>query len=140
MTILPEYLSDCTVFLLAKAYQKAHGRFKQMLQPYGLTNIQYLVLVCVVWEPGLTAAEIGKMLILDKGTLSGVIDRLSEAGWIERQKDAEDQRIQRLYATPKTKTAVDALIDAPQLLDKALLAHLSLEEKVLLKRLLKDLL
>ena len=140
MAVLPEYLSNCTVFLLAKAYQKAHGRFKRLLQPHGLTNIQYLVLVCAAWEPGLTAAEIGKMLILDKATLSGVIDRLTEAGWIERQKDAEDQRIQRLYATKKTKAVLEALVDAPELLDQALLAHLSLEEKLLLKRLLKDLL
>ena len=35
---------DCIIFLLAKAYQKAHGNFKQHLLPYGITPVQHLIL------------------------------------------------------------------------------------------------
>ena len=35
---------DCIIFLLAKAYQRAHGDFKRKLQSYGVTPIQHLIL------------------------------------------------------------------------------------------------
>jgi len=35
MTKLPEDLPECMVFLLGKAYQKAHNSLKSRLKPYG---------------------------------------------------------------------------------------------------------
>ena len=66
---------DCIIFLLAKAYQKAHGNFKEHLLPYGMTPVQHLILETLWEEEGLTASEIGKRLVLDNATLSGVLDR-----------------------------------------------------------------
>ena len=57
VTHLTKPLPDCTIFLLAKAYQKAHGRFKEMLKPYGLTNLQHLVLEGLWYESGQTQRE-----------------------------------------------------------------------------------
>ena len=68
---------DCIVFLLAKAYQKAHGNLKKRLHPYGLTPIQNLILQALQEEDGLSAGDIGKRLVLDNATLSGVLDRQS---------------------------------------------------------------
>ena len=56
---------DCIIFLLAKAYQKAHGDFKRRLQLYGLTPIQHLIIEALWDEDGLSASEIGKKLVLD---------------------------------------------------------------------------
>ena len=63
---------DCVIFLLAKAYQKAHGEFKRRLHSYGLTPIQHLILEALWEEDGLSAGDIGKKLIFDGATLSGV--------------------------------------------------------------------
>jgi DNA-binding MarR family transcriptional regulator len=139
MTTLPQQLTESSVFLLAKAYQRAHGLFKKMLKPYGITNIQHLVLSCLEHDPGITAAELGKVLLLDKATLSGVIDRLADGGWVIKKKDPEDNRVQRLYITDKTNAVADKFALAPEELDNILLDGLSQEEQVLLKRLLKNL-
>ena len=90
MNPLPENIPDCTIFLLAKAYQKAHARFMLLLQPYGLTSLQHLVLEALWYRGGYTASELSKLLILDKATLSGVLERMADAGWIEKQQDPED--------------------------------------------------
>lgn len=92
---------DCTVFLLGKAYQKAHGDFKKRLKPFGLTNIQHLVLEGLWYEQGMTAAEVGKLLILDKATLSGVLERMVDGGWIKKTQDPQDRRVNRLI--PQTR-------------------------------------
>ncbi len=51
---------DCIIFLLAKAYQKAHGNFKKRLHTYGLTPIQHLILEALWREDGLSTGDIGK--------------------------------------------------------------------------------
>ncbi len=132
-------LPDCTIFLLAKAYQKAHGEFKEILKPYGLTNLQHLVLEGLWYEEGQTAAELGKMLVLDKATLSGVLERMHDGGWIEKQRDPEDRRVVRLFTSQKAEELKTELIALRRDANAALLADFSMEEQVLLKRMLKDL-
>ena len=132
-------LPDCTIFLLAKAYQKAHGRFKDVLKPHGLTNLQHLVLEGLWYEAGQTAADLGKLLVMDKATLSGVLDRMAEAGWIEKRPDPDDRRVVRLFTTAKADEQKTELIALRQKANEELLARFSLEEQVLLKRLLWDL-
>ncbi|MDJ0722777.1 MAG: MarR family transcriptional regulator [Desulfobacterales bacterium] len=132
-------LPDCTIFWLAKAYQKAHGDFKEILKPYGVTNLQHLVLEGLWYEGGQTAAELGKMLVLDKATLSGVLDRMQDAGWIEKRRDPDDRRVVRLFPAPRAEACKDELIALRRDANNALLSDFSLEEQVLLKRMLKDL-
>jgi len=139
MSTLPPNVPDCTIFLLAKAYQKAHGRFKKDLKPFKLTNIQHLVLEALWFQEGFTAAELGKFLILDKATLSGVLDRLAEAGWIRKEPDPDDGRVVRLYTADKADEMKDELIVLRKAANEKLLSGFNPEEQVLLKRFLRDL-
>ena len=139
MTRLPEDLPECMVFLLGKAYQKAHGDFKKRLKPYGLTNMQHLVLEGLWYKEGMTAAELGKLLILDKATLSGVLERLADTGWIIKRTDPGDGRVQRLYTSDQANQLKDKLIEERKKANKTILKKFTLEEQVLLKRLLRDL-
>jgi hypothetical protein len=76
---------DCIVFNLAKAYQSAHSRMAALFKPHGLTPIQALVLQAISEQEGQSASEISKRLLLDNATLSGVLDRLADGGWVERR-------------------------------------------------------
>ncbi len=140
MAKIPEDLPDCTVFLLGKAYQKAHGDFKKRLKPYGLTNMQHLVLEGLWYREGVTASDLGKSLILDKATLSGVLDRMVDADWIVKKQDTEDLRVHRLFPSVKANEMKDRLIEERKKANEDLLSDFTMEEQVLLKRLLKDLL
>src|SRR6056297_2418131 len=134
MSNLPEDLPECMVFLLGKAYQKAHGDFNKRLRPYGLTNMQHLVLEGLWYQPGMTATELSKLLILDKATLSGVLDRMAETGWIEKHPDPEDRRIQRIYPSEQASRFKPDLIEERKESNKDLLEHFSPEERILFKR------
>jgi DNA-binding MarR family transcriptional regulator len=139
MSKLPPNVPDCTIFLLAKAYQKAHGDFKKELKPFKLTNIQHLVLEALWYREGLTAAELGKFLVLDKATLSGVLDRLTEAGWIRKESDPDDGRVVRLYTAEKADEIKAELVALRKAANENLLSVFKPEEQVLLKRFLRDL-
>lgn len=132
-------IPDCTVFLLGKAYQKAHGDFKKRLKAFGLTNMQHLVLEGLWYEEGMTAAELGKVLILDKATLSGVLERLKDGGWIVKKQDPDDKRVYRLFPSQKANDMKERLIAVRRLANEDLLAGFKPEEQILLKRFLRDL-
>lgn len=133
-----ETYQDCIVFLLAKAYQKAHANLKKRLYGYGLTPIQGLILMALREEDGLSAGDIGKRLVLDNATLSGVLDRMAEKSWILKNPDPNDKRLVRVHMTPKARRLRKALAEEREKANEEILGALSLEEKVLLKRLLRD--
>lgn len=134
-----ESFDDCIVFQLAKAYQRAHGILKDHLRPYGLTTVQRLILGVLEKEDGLSAGEVGQRLVLDSATLSGILERMADNGWISKETDPNDRRVVRVFATAKAKGLTQELRQAVIDSNKAVLSPLSLEEKVLLKRLLRDL-
>ena len=132
-------IPDCIFFFLAKANQKAHGLLKKKLTPYGLTNMQHLILEAVWYQEGATAAELGKLLILDKATLSGIIDRLHDRDWIEKRPDNNDKRIYRLYPSGKANDLKNELIEVRKKGNDLLLADFTMEETIIFKRLLRSL-
>jgi len=129
---------DCIVFNLAKAYQTAHGRLAALLKPLELTPIQTLVLDAIAGGDGPSASEIGKRLRLDNATISGVLDRLADGGWIVKQADERDRRALRIFPSDKALDLNNQVIEARDEANDQILAELTLEEKVLLKRLLRD--
>jgi DNA-binding MarR family transcriptional regulator len=135
---MPPY-DDCIIFLLAKAYQKAHSKFKKRLLTYGLTPIQQLILESLWEEEGVSAGDIGKKLVLDGATLSGVLDRMTEKGWIRKETNQEDKRYLRIYLSGRAKDLRPALLQEREQANEEILGTLALEEKVLLKRMLRDL-
>ena len=66
--------------------------YQPMLKALGLTYPQYLVML-VLWEQdGLSVSEIGERLFLDSGTLTPLLKRLQLAGLLERRRSAADER------------------------------------------------
>jgi DNA-binding MarR family transcriptional regulator len=133
------HYSDCIVFLLAKAYQKAHASLRKCLGEHALTPIQVLVLEALRDEEGVSSGELGKKLVLDSATLSGVLERLAEKGWIVKETDAGDRRSLRILLSDRARELNEAIREQRQRANDEVMRNLSTEEKVLLKRLLKDL-
>ncbi|HEX2603368.1 MAG TPA: MarR family transcriptional regulator [Oxalicibacterium sp.] len=66
--------------------------YRRLLPDLGLTYPQYLVMM-VLWErDGVTVSEIGTRLFLDSATLTPLLKRMEAAGFITRQRAAEDER------------------------------------------------
>jgi DNA-binding MarR family transcriptional regulator len=97
-----------------------------------------LILEALWDEDGQSAGDIGKKLVLDAATLSGILDRLIAGDWIVKVTDDEDKRILRIHLTKKGMDLRHALSEERDQANQDLLAGMTLEEKILLKRLLKD--
>lgn len=129
---------DNIVFLLAKAHQRAQGVLKGYLQTLGLTPMQCLFLESLLEEDGLSVGEIGRRISLDTATLAGILDRLVTAGWVRREADPVDGRVARVFLAEKALGVIADLAAAIERTNDELLSGFSLEEKLLLKRFLRD--
>ncbi|WP_411885536.1 MarR family winged helix-turn-helix transcriptional regulator [Polaromonas sp. YR568] len=66
--------------------------YKPMLDEMGLTYPQYLAML-VLWEQdGLTVSELGERLYLDSGTLTPLLKRMETAGLVSRLRAVQDER------------------------------------------------
>ena len=74
--------------------------YKPLLAGLGLTYPQYLALL-VLWEDdGLSVGELGERLFLDSGTLTPLLKRLESAGRVSRLRAVDDERRVRVTLTP----------------------------------------
>jgi len=85
-------------FALYAASNAMTRLYRDKLEPLGLTYPQYLVML-VLWEQDgvtvkspLTVKGLGDRLHLDSGTLTPMLKRMAQAGLVERQRAEEDER------------------------------------------------
>lgn len=79
-------------FALYTASRALTARYRELLEPLGLTYPQYLALL-VLWHEGpVTVSHLGERLQLDSGTVSPLIRRLESAGLVRRSRQRDDER------------------------------------------------
>lgn len=79
-------------FALYAASNAMTRLYRDRLEPLGLTYPQYLVML-VLWEQdGLTVKNLGERLHLDSGTLTPMLKRMEQSGFLTRQRAAGDER------------------------------------------------
>lgn len=66
--------------------------YKPLLARLSLTYPQYLVMLALWEQDARTVSELGRQLFLDSGTLTPLLKRLERLGYVDRQRDADDER------------------------------------------------
>ncbi|WZO97660.1 MarR family transcriptional regulator [Isosphaeraceae bacterium EP7] len=74
------------------------------LGAHGLTPAQFDVLATLWHGEGITQQELAQRLLVTKGNVVGLIDRMTASAWVERRPDPEDRRANRLYLTDAGRT------------------------------------
>jgi DNA-binding MarR family transcriptional regulator len=92
-------LDNQLCFAVYAAAHAFNATYKPLLEPLGLTYPQYLVMLVLWQEDGVTVSAIGSRLGLDSGTLTPLLKRLEAAGLVSRIRDAADERQVRITLT-----------------------------------------
>ena len=83
------------------------------LKECGLTYTQYIVMM-VLWEKEtVSSRELAECLHLDYGTLTPVLKRLEQAGYLRRERSGEDERLLKLSLTETGKALRDRAAGIP---------------------------
>ncbi|MBQ6371831.1 MAG: MarR family transcriptional regulator [Oscillospiraceae bacterium] len=106
-------LSNQLCFPLYAAARNVTGLYAPCLKPLGLTYTQYIVFL-VLWEKdGLSVSEIGEKLMLDNGTLSPLLKKMEQEGYVERRRSPEDDRVVKITLTEKGRQLQEKAKDVP---------------------------
>ena len=106
-------LANQLCFPLYAAARHVTGLYTPVLKPLGLTYTQYIVFL-VLWEKdGLPVGEIGEKLLLDNGTLSPLLKKMEQAGYVRRERSREDERVVVITLTEAGRALQEKAKDVP---------------------------
>lgn len=121
--------TDRVGFLLHDASRLLRKRFETRASGYGLSAAQWRLLVRVFKEEGIAQARLAELLEIEPISVSRLIDRMEEGGWIERRNDKSDRRVRTIYLTEKSRAIFNQMRGmATQVFDYAL-TGLSADER-----------
>ncbi|HTZ38193.1 MAG TPA: MarR family transcriptional regulator [Stellaceae bacterium] len=103
-------------------------RFDRNGRRLGLTRAQCRTLGYLARNEGINQAGLADLLEIRPMTLVRQIDRMQEAGWIERRPDPSDRRARRLYLTEKARPVLSRIWDVATETQDQVLAALSPDE------------
>ncbi|HOJ58823.1 MAG TPA: MarR family transcriptional regulator [bacterium] len=75
---------------------------QRFLRPFGLTDSQFNVLMLLKYQnggEGINQTVLGERLLVNRSNVTGLIDRLEQAGWVQRFADPSDRRVNRIKIT-----------------------------------------
>lgn len=96
-------------FLIHDVSRLRRSAFDRCLKPLNVTRSQWWVLAYLSREDGMTQSELAEQLDLGKVAVGGLIDRLEKSGFVRREPDAADRRVNRVFLEPKSKQLVARL-------------------------------
>jgi len=87
------------LFTLGELQRLVRAYADKQAARYGITRAQWAVLAKVERHEGMKQTELAEQMEMQPITLTRLIDKLCDNGWIERRGDDSDRRVNRLYLT-----------------------------------------
>src|SRR5580700_6511065 len=76
---------------------------------FGITRAQWAVLAKIERNEGMKQTELAEEMEMQPITLTRLIDKLGDHGWIERRGDDSDRRVNRLYLRKAARSLLGKL-------------------------------
>lgn len=85
-------LSDYLCFAIYSANLAFGKAYKPILDELGLTYTQYITVIALWEEDNQTVSGLGEKLFLESNTLTPILKKLEELGYLRRRRDPSDER------------------------------------------------
>ncbi|MBR4262517.1 MAG: MarR family transcriptional regulator [Bacilli bacterium] len=109
-------------------------KYKPLLDKLDLTYTQYIAMM-VLWDKeSLSVKELGEFLYLDSGTLTPLLKKLEQKGYITRDRDSTDERVLKVKITESGLKLRDDALYVPEEMGNCI--KLDQEEVVFLYKIL----
>lgn len=123
--------------LVRRLHQICVAVFLDAAKDYNLTHVQFATLLAIERYPDIDQTRVGKLIALDRQTISSVVTRLSQNGLIERKR--KDKRTNALQITGAARALIEVMQSRIEAVDETILGPLSAPERETLMVLLKKL-
>jgi len=100
-------LADFLCFAIYSANLAFGKVYRPLLDKLGLTYTQYVTVIALLEEDDQTVSGLGEKLFLESNTLTPILKKLEAMGYVERTRDAADERLVRVSLTKSGKRLRD---------------------------------
>jgi MarR family transcriptional regulator, transcriptional regulator for hemolysin len=90
-------------FVLYETARLLSKRFDNRAKYLGLSRAQCQLLAYLVYHEGINQTGLAELLEIEPISLARLVDRMAQAGWVERRPDPQDRRAWKLFITDKAK-------------------------------------
>jgi DNA-binding MarR family transcriptional regulator len=125
-------------FRLLRLESRLNTAVSERLREIGLSVPQCDVLTTLTEAEGVSQQDLAKRLYVTKGNISGLLDRLETAGYVERRSTAADRRQYEIYLTLAGRAAAERAIGIQHSLIDATFGRLSAPDLAVFERLLVE--
>ena len=116
-------------FLLHDIARLLRKKFDQRARALGLSRAQWQVLVHLSRHEGVNQSGLAEILEVENITLGRLVDRMAEAGWVERRPDPADRRARLLYMTERVAPVMQRMFELAIEVREEALAGLSAAQR-----------
>lgn len=109
MLIIWPHMSDSLGFLISDVSRLMRRRFDERARLIGVTRAQWRTLTTLSRHEGINQGGLADLLEVEPITLCRMIDRLEEAGLVERRRDPGDRRAWQIFLTTKALPLLEQL-------------------------------
>jgi MarR family transcriptional regulator, transcriptional regulator for hemolysin len=121
---------------LSETSRMLRRQFNRHAASVGATSTQWRAMFRLSREPGMKQVELADRLDVEPITAGRIIDRLEEAGLVERRRDPVDRRVWKLYLTDKADPIIEQLKIVAERVLAGTLAGISPDEMAVLRSIL----
>jgi DNA-binding MarR family transcriptional regulator len=135
----PRFVDGYLGYLLGQANHALYKDFDAQVRSAGLSSIEWRVLATLHDGPPLTVGQLAHEVLSKQPTVTKLVQRMAEQGWVELRADPMDQRCTLVVASAAGKRLVRPLLDKARRHEAEILRPLAASEKLALKKLLSKL-
>lgn len=117
-------MSEPLGYLISDVSRLLRREFDSRARRIGVTRAQWRTLSLLKRRPGCNQGMIAEMLEVEPITVARMIDRLEEAGLVERRRDPADRRVWRIHLTDAAEPLIGQLREIGEALNDDALAGL----------------
>ncbi|OYY72714.1 MAG: transcriptional regulator [Sphingomonas sp. 28-63-12] len=102
-------MTDNIGFLISDVSRLMRRQFDERARVIGVTRAQWRTLTMLNRNEGINQGKLAELLEVEPITLCRMVDRLEEAGHVERRRDPHDRRAWQIYLTDSARPLIDDL-------------------------------
>jgi DNA-binding MarR family transcriptional regulator len=130
-------MKDTISFLLASICKSHRTLADEMLKKECGLHVGQEMLLHILWQSnGISQSDLANKLEIQQATITKSIKRMEERGFVNREKDANDSRVSRVFLTENGINLQNNVEETWNKLENKTVKEFTLEEKILLRQLL----
>lgn len=122
---------------ISQLYRRGGAFIAKGMEEYNIGQGQFMFLIELYDQDGRNQEELSKILKIDKGTTARAIKKLEEEGYLKREKDDKDKRVNKVFLTQKGRDIKENIFSILHQWESIISQSIDEDERLLMVNLLK---